>query len=468
MIVYPLDAKRYGLPVIAALVACFYLPRPTWAQTGRPQAPRQICVDNICASVPKEGSGHPQDPAPVPPAADPASDRKPSELESAVKALGFFGRVERSEFIDTSFARELLSIPGEKGSHVATILGTRYKRLDREKYLGVPTAYYESDNHQPLVLGQTAEGRIVGSGSTAEGPLEIWPDPREGAAAQSGIAMWFHAADIARPKGIEARGEGQGPKRAPVQGGSVAKECPERVGKSDGTLTLYIAVTRAAKEEADAQHVGPEVMIANQLVEFNEAFWCAGANIRVAAPDRADYSDFLESEDQSDRALIAMVNRLTDSSDPASETFRKRRAAARGDIGVLVIHRKSKDQCGQSSGVGVDAKHAVLVVNWQCIADQIPILHEIGHILGARHAEDDPSFRPSYARAFMWEDGKSSFETAVGLRQDAQGHFVPRRAYFSNPSQKLGDVVIGIPNEADNAQIVRRAVWDAIRFHELL
>lgn len=252
-------------------------------------------------------------------------------------------------------------------------------------------------------------------------------------------------------------------------------------------LVIYVAYTAKselrANEDKNSRWHSQIHIVEAETVFLQDIFKHVGAEIEVQM-SRIEQSNYKEPEEPKQpkqpkepevEVLKEIVIDLASSNTvPEFVQFRKRRAELHADIGILVVHRESTGECGFATGVGVDAQMAVAVVNWQCIRNASSFLHEIGHLLGAYH-EDEEKGAPPYARAFVFKEGSPFFKegskpfvTVMGKRELCGKEKCSRIARFSNPRDLYNDIIIGEEGARDNAKVIIQGLQRAVDFGESL
>lgn len=238
----------------------------------------------------------------------------------------------------------------------------------------------------------------------------------------------------------------------------------------DKPLTVYVAFTRLAYDEAQKGFQHPTNLVDAEFGTIERAFLRAGVYVRLmlVGPDHEE-SLYRQSADQQD-SIANIIDWLESSESLAFAEFRQRRAEFSADIGILVVHHKDSRECGNAGSVGKPAEFAYFAVNWKCIRNLVSGLHELGHVLGAHHSRVIPESEgnPRNARAFVNDNGKNPFVTVMGNRQGCKIAKCSRIAAFSNPLDTQYGVTIGDADTRNNASTVAVQLASAVNFGESL
>ena len=101
--------------------------------------------------------------------------------------------------------------------------------------------------------------------------------------------------------------------------------------------------------------------------------------------------------------------------------------------------------CGIADGIGVGANNAFFVVSQSCTG--FTWVHELGHLMGARH-DNDPTTSPfSFGHGFV--NAGRNFRTVMAVSSNPQ----PRIGFFSTDDQNTMGGSLGNSGFADNERV---------------
>jgi hypothetical protein len=186
------------------------------------------------------------------------------------------------------------------------------------------------------------------------------------------------------------------------------------------TIELMLLYTKKAADHCVGE---PATLLAFVIDEANDTFKNSGLGnitLRIVHTQLIDY-------DEGDGTHFDHLYRIVDGVG-AFKDVRKLRNEKRADIVGLILD--SPSGCGLSTRVGADSEEAFFIAHHSCAANTYTIVHEIGHLIGARHdrsidANETPfPYAHGHVNGTKWRDIMSYKESCGDC---------PRIPYWSNP-----------------------------------
>ena len=206
------------------------------------------------------------------------------------------------------------------------------------------------------------------------------------------------------------------------------------------TIDLMLLYTKNAVDH----YIGkPADLLALVIDEANESFQRSGLgniSLRLVHTQLIDY-------DETGGQHFDHLYRFVDGVGPFKDV-RKLRDEKRADIVGLILD--SPSGCGLSTRVGAESDEAFFIAHHSCAGNTYTIVHEIGHILGARHdrsvdANEAPfAYAHGYVNGTKWRDIMSYKESCGSC---------PRIPYWSNPRITYEGEPTGTA-ASDNARVI--------------
>jgi len=206
------------------------------------------------------------------------------------------------------------------------------------------------------------------------------------------------------------------------------------------TIDLMLLYTKKAVDH----YIGePANLLALVIEEANDTFKNSGLgniHLRVVHTQLIDY-------DEGDGKHFDHLYRMVDGVG-AFKDVRKLRDEKRADIVGLILD--SPSGCGLSTRVGADSEEAFFIAHHSCAGNTYTIVHEIGHIIGARHdrsidANESPfAYAHGYVNGSKWRDIMSYKESCGDC---------PRIPFWSNPRMLYKGEPTGTA-ATDNARVI--------------
>jgi len=222
-------------------------------------------------------------------------------------------------------------------------------------------------------------------------------------------------------------------------------------GQAAGPPVIRIAVaytSGAAKQMRSQGARSPEAQIQLAIDTANGSFVESGIQAVLKLADTRQTVDIENGEAEAD--VRALLNRKDHQYD---EIPRWRREIGANAVMLIVAN---SDRCGWGPAVGVTAAQAYAVVMQSCIRTLV-IPHELGHLIGAGHDDDEnPPF--SYGRGFV---SPKRFQTIMGNSTTER-----RVAIWAGPNILWQGLPTGTVDRNNDARVINDQARAFSRFRE--
>ena len=206
------------------------------------------------------------------------------------------------------------------------------------------------------------------------------------------------------------------------------------------TIDLMLLYTKKAVDH----YIGePANLLALVIEEANDTFKNSGLgniHLRVVHTQLIDY-------DEGDGKHFDHLYRMVDGVG-AFKNVRKLRDEKRADIVGLILD--SPSGCGLSTRVGADSEEAFFIAHHSCAGNTYTIVHEIGHLIGARHDRSIDANESPFAYAHGYVNG-SKWRDIMSYKQSCGD--CPRIPFWSNPRVLYKGEPTGTA-ATDNARVI--------------
>jgi hypothetical protein len=232
----------------------------------------------------------------------------------------------------------------------------------------------------------------------------------------------------------------------------------ESVGKSETTadgkyiIRVIVAYTPAALKRAGGKtYIEGEIQKAIDLT--NQSY----ANSRINAVLALAHT-FETTYDESRTPWKEDLRRFSQRGDGPMDEVHSLRERHRGDVAVLVVHKKL-ELCGLASAIGANADNAFCMVHVDCMNKLYTFGHEIGHLQGAAHNwEADPvrseNYPHNHAFWYKGENRNRNWRTVMSYDCPGPSGLCQRRLFWSNPEVSIDGVPTGTKDCCDNTAVL--------------
>ncbi|WP_223620318.1 PKD domain-containing protein [Lysobacter sp. ESA13C] len=147
------------------------------------------------------------------------------------------------------------------------------------------------------------------------------------------------------------------------------------------------------------------------------------------------------------------VDRFEGTNDGYMDDIHGTRDANAADVNVLVINDDSN--CGRAAAIGSNAATAFATVHYDCATGYYSFAHEIGHLLSARHnQQNDPNTLPyAYGHGYQYMPAQGARWRTI-MAYQCPGTACTRLNYWSNPDVTYGGVAMGTADVNHNQRVL--------------
>jgi len=229
---------------------------------------------------------------------------------------------------------------------------------------------------------------------------------------------------------------------------SSASAAPQNTS-SGGLTQMDVLVAYTAAARAGVTDIDSTITLA--VAEANQSYVNSGITIHLNLVEsfQVDYSE----RGKSFEAILADFKKMPE--------VNQRRDKAGADLAALIVDQA--DYCGLADAIMADASTAFAVIYHDCATGYYSFAHELGHLMGARHDEqNDPSVPFSYGHGYR-HDLAPSWRTIMAY--DCPAH-CNRLQYWSNPRVMYGGNSMGTAATNDNARVLNETATKVAAFRK--
>ena len=221
--------------------------------------------------------------------------------------------------------------------------------------------------------------------------------------------------------------------------------------KNDAYLALASAATSANPVEIDVlvaftpaarnAYTNIHALIGLAIEETNQSYRNSDIHIRL---NWVDTVEFNYTEHSNWEGMLKDF--------AASPIINERRNASGADVAMLILNHSS--YCGMAY-MYPSATHAFGLVHYGCATGNYTFGHELGHIQGAGHNEQESS-NPyfTYGHGYIHPSSTLSQNFRTIMAYACPGSSCPKIQHWSNPNKSHNGITLGTANKNNNARVL--------------
>lgn len=206
-------------------------------------------------------------------------------------------------------------------------------------------------------------------------------------------------------------------------------------------LRLLVMYTPAA------QSASSNIINTIQLAvdEMNQSFTNSSINREVELV-YVEQTNYTESFYQTD------LDRFWKNNDGFMDEVHNLRTEHQADVCALIMDDQAL--CGIAKTLKASAPNAFCLVNWDCATGYFSFAHEIGHLIGCQHNQNDPTHNglsADYPFAHGYKSPNNDWRTIMAYNCPGGCN---RIQFWSNPSVNFNSLPMGTTGGNDNARMI--------------
>jgi hypothetical protein len=224
-----------------------------------------------------------------------------------------------------------------------------------------------------------------------------------------------------------------------------------RADRKTGPTQINVLVGYTPKAANAVSDIIATITLA--VAEANTSYRNSGVNINLKLTGTMSTDQYDEDGKTLERILADFVQ---------DDKIRLKRKNVLADLVAVIID--NSEACGLADAIMATASTAFAIVYYDCATGYYSLAHELGHLMGARHDEqDDPSVQPyAYGHGFR-HDASPTWRTIMAYDCTVQNG-CPRLQFWSNPRVNKEQDPMGTVDRNDNARVLNQTAATVARF----
>ena len=212
-------------------------------------------------------------------------------------------------------------------------------------------------------------------------------------------------------------------------------------------IRAIVAYTTAAKGATNVDH-----LIQLAVDETNQGYMNSGIDTRV------EIAHEFETHYKESGNLKTDVYRFAQKNDGHLDEIHSLRDHYHADVALLIT--ESGNGCGRVKKIGGNADTAFAVVRQDCATGYYSFGHEIGHLQGAGHNPEAPTWSPfPYGHGYYYQP--SSWRTVMAYNCPDG---CTRLNHWSNPYRQRNGVAMGTTDKHHNSRVLNETACNVSSF----